>query len=209
MTNEEFIASISQEGEVWKEIPGYSMYQVSNLGRVLTLKEGKNIQQKNVMYRRVLIPTVSDTGYLRVSLYDDGIQSRKVKLVHRLVALAFLPNENDYPYVDHINTNRQDNRVDNLRWATPKMNANNPLTIAHNKASSPTIRWNTRGVVQLSKTGEFIQQFKTAAIAAKETGCHDGAICRCCQNYQSLHHGFKWMYLDEYNELLSKDQSLN
>ena len=184
------------------------MYRVSNKGRVLTLKQGGNIRQLNVLYRRVLVPTLSDTGYLRVSLYDDS-GFRKVKLVHRLVAEAFIDNPNDYPHVDHINTIRTDNSVSNLRWATPSMNSNNPLTRQHNSNSQNPIRWNSKKVVQLSKAGEYIATYDTISIAAAQTGCAVPSICRNCKYKTGIHHGFIWMYESDYNDLLEKDQSLN
>ena len=64
-------------------------------------------------------------GYLQVFLSG----SRNPQSVHRLVAKAFLPNPENKPCVDHINGNKQDNRVENLRWVTNKENTNNPNTI--------------------------------------------------------------------------------
>ena len=208
MTNEEFIKSISQEGEEWRTLQGYSKYRISNKGRVLTLKQGRNIQQLNILYRRVLIPTLSDTGYLRVSLYDDT-GFRKVKLVHRLVAEAFIDNPHDYPCVDHINTVRTDNSVENLQWVTHTMNANNPRTKEHNRKSHNPIRWNSKRVVQLTKDREYIATYETISIAANATGCAVPSICRNCKYKTGIHHGFIWMYESDYNDLLEKDQSLN
>lgn len=208
MTNEEFIKSISQKGEEWRTLSGYSMYRVSNKGRVLTLKQGANIQQLNVLYRRVLTPTLSDTGYLRVSMYDDS-GFRKVKLVHRLVAEAFIDNPNKYSQVDHINTIRTDNSVDNLRWVTPSMNCRNPLTRQHQKNSVNPIRWNSKRVVQLTKDREYIATYETISIAANATGCAVPSICRNCKYKTGIHRGFIWMYESDYNDLLEKDQSLN
>lgn len=109
------------EEEVWKPIKDYEgLYEISNLGRVKSLNYGgtgkgkvlKNIERSN--------------GYLGVRLTKNG--KTKAFKVHRLVAEAFIPNPEDKPCVDHINTIKNDNRVENLRWATHKENMNNPLT---------------------------------------------------------------------------------
>jgi hypothetical protein len=61
-----------------------------------------------------------------VYLCKDG--KSKNRKVHRLVAEAFIPNTENGTSIDHINTLKDDNRVENLRWCTPKENSNNPLT---------------------------------------------------------------------------------
>ena len=65
-------------------------------------------------------------GYYKVTLVKEGIKSQQ--RVHQLVAKAFIPNPDKLKYVDHINTVRTDNRVENLRWVTCKENNNNPLS---------------------------------------------------------------------------------
>ena len=66
-------------------------------------------------------------GYLFVVLYDGELHKRRP--IHRIVADAFIPNPENKPCVDHIDTNRTNNNVDNLRWVTYKENANNPLSL--------------------------------------------------------------------------------
>lgn len=99
--------------EEWKDIKGYEgLYQVSNEGRVFSIRKNK-----------LLSPVKNKkSGYIQVSL------NKNTHLVHRLVAEAFIPNTENKPVVDHINTIRTDNRIENLRWVTQKENNNNPIT---------------------------------------------------------------------------------
>ena len=101
------------DNEQWRDIAGYEgMYQVSDLGRVRSLKFGKT---------RVLRPGKNNNGYLRVNLKKDG--SRKNFLVHRLVAQAFIPNDDESKnQVNHINECKQNNRASNLEWCDCRYN---------------------------------------------------------------------------------------
>lgn len=108
--------------EEWRDIPGYEgRYQVSNLGRVKSLP--KYHQKKET----ILKGDVDKWGYIHVRLCLNEKLRRKHS-VHRLVAIAFIPNPSNYPEIDHINTNPSDNEVSNLRWATRRMNLANPIT---------------------------------------------------------------------------------
>lgn len=91
------------DGEIWAELDKYPGFKISSLGRVM--EDGK-----------ILVPVI-DNGYMLVSVRERG-KNRKQKRVHRLVAEAFIPNPDNKPEVDHINTDKTDNRVENLRWAT-------------------------------------------------------------------------------------------
>ena len=92
--------------EIWIPIEGYEgLYAVSSLGKVYSFHS-----------KRLISPKKSKAGYLRVTLSKNNQQ--RVFAVHRLVALAFIPNPCLKPTVNHINEIKTDNRVENLEWAT-------------------------------------------------------------------------------------------
>lgn len=126
--------------EVWKPISGYEgLYEVSNLGRVKALD--RYIENNGGMqHRRERILKPHGSPHLGVTLCKGGTTKRLT--VHRLVAKAFVPNPNDKPVVDHIDTNPQNNNADNLRWVTTQENTMNPLTRFHNSQSKMGHKWN-------------------------------------------------------------------
>ena len=108
--------------EEWRAIQGFEgLYEVSNYGRV------KSLGGNRYKVVRILNGNVNTQGYRVFNLWKNG----KPTLLsgHRLVAKAFIPNPQSKPLVDHINTVRTDNRVENLRWCTIKENNTNVNTI--------------------------------------------------------------------------------
>lgn len=92
--------------ENWKDIEGYDGdYQVSSLGRIKSFKNGKE---------KILKLQKQKTGYLTINLCKNG--KMKNSRINRLVAEAFIPNPENLPEVDHINSDKTDNRVENLQW---------------------------------------------------------------------------------------------
>lgn len=79
--------------------------------------------------KKILKAHPNHRGYLMVDLYKGG--RVKKGIIHRLVALTYIPNPQGLPEVDHIDTNRQNNNVNNLRWCTRQQNCNNTLSLKH------------------------------------------------------------------------------
>lgn len=110
-------------GEQWLPVVGYEgLYEVSSAGRVRSMPGGRHSGQ--------ILSQHEDRGYMHTSLtrFENGVRTQKMRWVHRLVAEAFIPNPENKPQVDHIDTNRSNNSKDNLRWATAKENSRNPIT---------------------------------------------------------------------------------
>lgn len=95
---------------MWKKVDGFPNYEVSDIGEIKNTKTGK-----------VLAPKKSKDGYLRVTLSDNGFQ--KTTGIHRLVAIAFIQNPENKATVNHKNEIKNDNRAENLEWATNAQSA--------------------------------------------------------------------------------------
>ena len=120
--------------EVWKAIPGYEgYYEASSLGNIRGVDRVVNcIWGKCYPIKSKLKATYTDKdGYLHVCLSKE--HKTCVPSIHRLVAMAFIENPENKPCIDHIDGDKKNNRVENLRWCTVKENNNNPITIQRHK----------------------------------------------------------------------------
>lgn len=121
--------------EVWKDIKKYECYyQVSNKGRIKSL--ARYVYNKDGTVQRFRMETIktpikSTDGYLMVKLCVNGIN--KTIGIHRLVAEAFIENPNNYPEVNHIDTNRKNNNVNNLEWCAHQSNVAHSAKLGHYK----------------------------------------------------------------------------
>ena len=102
---------------MWKDISGYDGYEVSDEGEVRKLLTGK--RHKEPTYKAIKPVVNKKTGYFNVKLYKDGKQ--KTYPMHRLVADTFIENSDGLPYVVHVNHDRGNNAVDNLRWSSNRL----------------------------------------------------------------------------------------
>ena len=105
--------------EEWKNIPEFEGYQISNIGRVRSIDRFSG-NRKGIIKGKELVQTSNKRRYLEVRLFKNNKSTAKV--IHRLVANAFIPNPESKPQVNHIDGNKLNNRVDNLEWMSNSEN---------------------------------------------------------------------------------------
>ena len=146
---------------MWKKVvyDGYTYfdYECNEEGRV------RSLNYKRTKTARVLSNNYDGSGYAVVWLFANG-KKKRVK-VSRIIAETFIPNMENKPFVDHIDTNKKNNSVSNLRWVTHKENCNNPITIQNLKLSHP------------SETARFYGCFGSEHNRSKSILCIDTGMC--------------------------------
>lgn len=167
--------------EIWKDIVGYEgLYQVSNLGRIKSLRFNKE---------KILKPTISSKGYLRVDLIKN--QKRKTKYIHRIVLENFIPNVNNFPEINHKDENKTNNSVENLEWCTSQYNCHYGTRI---KRFSDNKK---KKIYQFDLDENFIREWKSAVDIEKEIGLEKSNIRSCCRGEIRKAYGFIWRYANE------------
>ncbi len=163
----------NNKNEEWRPIAGFEgLYEVSNEGRVKRLKRDmKRHLPKFEADEIIITQSQHNVGYKMAAL------CRKKFLIHRLVAIAFIPNPNNYRTVNHKNLNKTDNRVENLEWCSHKQNSQhyfespNPNVKSKNKiAFLLGYAARRRYGVNVYKDGAFVNYFESVPIAAKALG---------------------------------------
>lgn len=168
--------------EIWKDIVGFEgYYKVSNYGNIYSIKKDK-----------IRSPKHNNRGYLIITLSKDKVQS--TKLVHRMVALAFLPNPENKPCIDHIDANKENNTLSNLRWCTYKENTHNSITFPKISKHINEIKMHALGkklsvehrakiskpVLQFDKDRKFIKEWLSIKEASRTLGIDKKGISYCC-----------------------------
>lgn len=172
--------------EVWADIKGYEgLYQVSNYGRVKSLARYRkgNADSKVFQEEKVLKQYINNKGYCIVELCLDA--KRKRYSVHRLVANAFIANNNNKEQVNHIDEDKQNNYVGNLEWCTCKENVNYGL---HNEKISKT-----KGTkVVCSNDNGYYAEFHSISEAGRVMGIPQQNISRCLSGKTRKAGGYYW-----------------
>ena len=172
------------EKEVWRDVKGYEgLYQVSNKGRVKALPRERvnHTGGKWIQPMRIMSVSYTADGYEKVSLTDIN-HKRKSEKIHRLVALAFVPNPNHLPEVNHLNCIRDVNRPENLEWVTHKGNC----------AYTSQCGNKSKKKIKCIETGEI---FNTSTEAAKVNGGDAGNIRKAARDQKYSVYGYHYIYV--------------
>lgn len=178
--------------ELWKDVVGYEgLYQVSNLGRVRSLPNSHHLD--SIIMRQ----SKGKVGYMRVPLAKN--KTHRMKLVHRLVAEAFIPNPKNKPQVNHKNGRKDCNIVSNLEWATRSENqkhAYRELGRVNKGGCRPRpiicveMGRVFESVIQASRvTG--IDQWNIGSVASHRPRIQKGRVY-----YKQTAGGYHWRYID-------------
>lgn len=176
--------------EQWRDIRDFEdCYQISDLGRIKS-KE-RYVRVCNGGYRlvksKIIKPCRCTNGYYEASLSKNG--KRTVRLLHRVVAEAFIDNPKNLPEVNHKDEDISNNCVTNLEWCTSKYNAN------YGKRNEKMMKnRETVAVLQYTNDGKFIKKWDSIAEAQKYTGADTSAIIRVCKGKQKTSMGYLWQY---------------
>ena len=186
-------------GETWEN------YQVSNLGRILSL------DYRNTGRAELMTPVETINGYYQVLFRQNGEYVQP--LIHRLVAETFLPNPYNKPFVNHkiegdkgkkinivyINEDGLiDEKKSTIEWCTAKENSNYGTCIQR------AVKSKLKPVIQLTLDGEFVREWESAKEAGRN-GFDSSAVTKCCRGKLKSHKGFRFMYYDDYKEKQFKE----
>ena len=198
MTNKEFIESVTLPGEEWRDVVGYDgYYMVSNLGRVASFHRA--------MHPVLLKSNPKAGSYCKVTIRKDGVV--KTFQVHQLVAISFIPNPHNYRSIDHIDGDKRNNNISNLRWCTDSQNQNNPITRIKQRTTLKQ-KFSKFAPVKIVgiKPDDSIIIYETMCEASRD-GFSQAMISECCNGHRKHHRGLRWIKLSDYEKLINKSKN--
>lgn len=186
--------------EIWKDIKGYEgSYQVSSLGQIKSLERTIVYNNRwgsiNTIKRRekILKHYFNNKGYCIIRLCKKGKDCHR--LVHRLVAEAFIPNPNNLPEVNHKDENKENNCVDNLHWCTRVFNNNYGKLDKNGRRKIASQRM--KRVAQYTLDGKLMAIYDGIRVAEEKTKIDNRNICACCKGKIKTASGYVWRYVNE------------
>lgn len=185
--------------EEWKSLGfmGFPDYEVSSLGRVRSFKVRGNYRKNYKGEKQIYILKGSKqatSGYVEITLSQNG--KKRQFQIHRLVALAFIPNPKKYKYVNHKDETRHNNKASNLEWCTCQYNVTYGTAVEKRvKAFKESL-----GIRYKATKGEEILYFRSLPDAAKKIGCSWGNIYYALTSKTHYSHGYYWEKVHKSNK---------
>lgn len=192
---------------IWRPVLGFEgYYEISNTGIVRSVNRivsGKNGSVRHIP-GVIMTQQTNHKGYKCVILHKYG--EHYTKFIHRLVAEAFIDNPFKLPQVNHIDTDKTNNHVENLEWITNEDNQKHAVangcykgftekqliaTLINQKKAA---KQRQKPVAQYDLDGNYIQSFESISDAERKTGCNNSKICACCKGNRKQAYGYIWKY---------------
>ena len=187
--------------EEWRELPLHDgKYSISNMGivksnpRTIVYANGSIRELKG----KIISQQTNEVGYKRVTLKVNNVNYNY--FVHRIVALTFCPNPNDFPIVNHIDCDPSNNYYTNLEWCTQSHNIKHSYNLGRSK--SPGVMTGkfgkdhnrSKAVLQYDLSGKLVAEFESATDAQRKTGMHQANISAVLNNKQKTIKGYVFKF---------------
>lgn len=184
--------------EIWKDIQGFEgLYQISNNGRVKSLERLVNNKNgKRIVKEKVLKNQINSKGYYSVVLRKQN--KNITKEIHRMVAIAYINNDKNYSYVNHIDGNKKNNKISNLEWCDCQHNIREAYRLGLNHYTNLTNFKNLpKKVLQYDKNNSLLSEFNSIREASRITQVCYNSISLNCRGKQNKAGGYTWKFKEE------------
>lgn len=166
---------------------GYPNHTITDDGKVFSLNYMHTGKKKEMKQRK------GKNGYFDVFLYNK-VSKRKIFMIHRLVALAFIPNPYNLPQVNHKDENKQNNNVSNLEWCSKSYNINYGTRNERCCEKQLNRKDQSKPVKQFTKDGVFIKEYPSMMEVERQNGYINSYISSCCKGRRKSAYGYIWRY---------------